>query len=128
MDKVFQGEHLLPGHLGQAFVVISFGAALLSTLSYYFASTSTNKLDNSWLKMARWAFYANSISIVGVCTCLFYILYNHYFEYHYAWSYTSRSLPVYFIVSGFWNGQEGGFLLFLFWQAVLGNILIWKAK
>jgi cytochrome c-type biogenesis protein CcmF len=128
MDKVFQGEHLLPGHLGQAFVVISFGAALLSTISYYFATTSTNKLDNSWLKMARWAFYANSVAIIGVCACLFYILYNHYFEYHYAWSYTSRSLPVYFIVSGFWNGQEGGFLLFLFWQAVLGNILIWRAK
>ncbi|RYD89221.1 MAG: cytochrome C biogenesis protein, partial [Sphingobacteriales bacterium] len=58
----------------------------------------------------------------------FYIIYNHYFEYHYAWSYTSRSLPVYYIVSGFWNGQEGGFLLWMFWQAVLGNILIWKAK
>ncbi|RYZ97753.1 MAG: cytochrome C biogenesis protein, partial [Sphingobacteriaceae bacterium] len=59
--------------------------------------------------------------------CLFHIIYQHYFEYHYAWSYTSRSLPVYYIISGFWNGQEGGFLLWTFWQAVLGNILIRKA-
>ncbi|WP_428330760.1 cytochrome c biogenesis protein CcsA [Mucilaginibacter sp.] len=128
MNTVFQGEHLLPGRLGQIFVIISFGAALLSTISYYFATTSTNKLDTSWLKMGRIAFYINSLSIFGVGVALFYIIYNHYFEYHYAWAYTSRSLPVYYIVSGFWNGQEGGFLLWTFWQAVLGNILIWKSK
>ncbi|WP_426671814.1 cytochrome c biogenesis protein CcsA [Mucilaginibacter sp. McL0603] len=128
MDTAYKGEHLLPGHLGQIFVVLSFGAALLSAISYYFATTNTNKLDRSWLKMARIAFYANSLSIFGVGVCLFYVIYNHYFEYHYAWSYTSRDLPVYYIVSGFWNGQEGGFLLWTFWQAVLGNILIRRAK
>ena len=128
MDKVFQGEHLLPGDLGKVFVIISFGAALLSTLSYFFATTNTNKLDKSWLIMARLGFFINSLSILGIGSTLFYIIYNHYFEYHYAWAYTSRSLPVYYIVSGFWNGQEGGFLLWTFWQAVLGNILIWRAK
>ena len=128
MDTAFKGEHLLPGHIGQIFVILSFGAALLSTISYYFATTSTNPLDKSWLRMGRIAFYINSISILGVGSLLFYVIYNHFFEYHYAWAYTSRSLPVYFIVSGFWNGQEGGFLLWTFWQAVLGNILIWRAK
>ncbi|MDB5008800.1 MAG: cytochrome biosis protein [Mucilaginibacter sp.] len=128
MNTVYKGEHLFPGHLGQVFVILSFGAALLSTISYYFATTSTNKLDTSWLRMARVAFYANTASILGVGVVLFYVIYNHYFEYHYAWAYTSRSLPVYYIVSGFWNGQEGGFLLWTFWQAVLGNLLIWRAK
>jgi len=128
MNTVFKGEHLLPGHLGQIFVILAFGAALLSTISYYFATTNTNKLDRSWLKLARIAFYLNSLSILGIGSCLFYVIYNHYFEYHYAWSYTSRDLPVYYIVSGFWNGQEGGFLLWTFWQAVLGNILIVRAK
>jgi cytochrome c-type biogenesis protein CcmF len=128
MDTPYKGEHLLPGHLGQIFVILSFGAALLSAISYYFATTNTNKLDKSWLKMARIAFYINSASILGVGACLFYVIYKHYFEYHYAWAYTSRDLPVYYIVSGFWNGQEGGFLLWTFWQAVLGNILIRRAK
>jgi cytochrome c-type biogenesis protein CcmF len=78
--------------------------------------------------MGRIAFYLNSISILGVGICLFYLIYEHYFEYYYAWEHTSRDLPVYYIVSGFWNGQEGGFLLWTFWQAVLGNILIRRAK
>ena len=124
----FKGEHLLPGELGKVFVILSFGAALLSAISYYFAATNTNKLDKSWLRMGRIAYRINTISIIGVGVQLFYILYNNYFEYHYAWSYTSRSLPVYYLVSGFWNGQEGGFLLWTFWQAVLGNVLISRAK
>jgi cytochrome c-type biogenesis protein CcmF len=128
MNKTFEGEHLLPGHLGQLFVVVSFGGALLSAISYYFATTSKNPLDTSWLRLGRIAFYVNSLSLLGVGCCLFYVIYNHYFEYHYAWAYTSRDLPVYYIVSGFWNGQEGGFLLWTFWQAVLGNILIRRAK
>jgi len=128
MNTVYKGEHLLPGHIGQFFVVLSFAAALLAAISYYFATTNTNKLDKSWLKMARAAFYINTLSILGLGTCLFYVIYNHYFEYHYAWAYTSRSLPVYYIIAGFWNGQEGGFLLWAFWQAVLGNILIRRSK
>ncbi|WPU96573.1 cytochrome c biogenesis protein CcsA [Mucilaginibacter sabulilitoris] len=129
MDTVFKGEHLLPGQIGQFFIVLSFGAALLSFISYYFATTDDKgKADSSWQRFGRIGFYINSISILGMGTCLFYVIYNHYFEYHYAWAYTSRSLPVYYIVSGFWNGQEGGFLLWSFWQAVLGNILIWRAK
>ncbi|HEX8023319.1 cytochrome c biogenesis protein CcsA, partial [Mucilaginibacter sp.] len=129
MNTVFKGEHLLPGQIGQFFIVLSFGAALLSFISYYFATTDdAGKANSSWQRLGRLGFYVNSISILGMGTCLFYVLYNHYFEYHYAWAYTSRSLPVYYLVSGFWNGQEGGFLLWAFWQAVLGNVLIARAK
>ena len=129
MDTVFKGEHLLPGQIGQFFIVLSFGAALLSFLSYYFSTKDdAGKADSSWQRLGRIGFYISSLSILGMGVCLFYVIYNHYFEYHYAWAYTSRSLPVYYIVSGFWNGQEGGFLLWSFWQAVLGNILIWRAK
>ncbi len=131
MDIAFKNEHLFVGHLGRFFVVLALGGALFSFLSYYFATREgTSKLsttDNSWHKLGRIGYYINSLAILGMGTCLFIILYNHYFEYHYAWSYTSRSLPVYYLISGFWNGQEGGFLLWMFWQAVLGNILIRKA-
>lgn len=127
--NTFKGEHLFPGHLGQFFVVLAFGMALLSFLSYFFATTeNTEPNNNSWLRMGRISYVVNLLAIIGVGTCLFYILYNHYFEYHYAWDYTSRALPVYYLVSGFWNGQEGGFLLWMFWQAVLGVLLIRKAK
>ena len=118
----------MPGHLGQFFIILSFGTALLSTISYYFATTQTDKLDQSWFRLGRLSFYVNTISVVAIGSCLFYIIYNHLFEYHYAWAHSSRTLPVYYIISSYWEGQEGSFWLWTFWQAVLGNILIWKAK
>ena len=128
MDTAFNGEHLLPGQLGQFFIVLAFGSALLSCISYYFAATNTNKFDNSWRNMGRIGFYANTVSVIGIGVCLFYIIFNHLFEYYYAWEHSSKALPVYYIVSCFWEGQEGSFWLWAFWQAVLGNILVWKAK
>jgi cytochrome c-type biogenesis protein CcmF len=128
MDTVFKGEHLLPGQIGQFFLVLAFGAALLSFISYYFSTTDdAGKPGGTWQKLGRIGFYINSLSILGIGTCLFYIIYNHFFEYHYVWAYTSKTLPVRYIISAFWNGQEGGFLLWIFWQAVLGLVLIWKA-
>jgi len=128
MNTAFNGEHLLPGHLGQFFIVLAFGSALLSCISYYFATTSTNKFDNSWHNLGRIGFYANTVSVIGIGVCLFYIIFSHLFEYYYAWEHSSRALPTYYIVSCFWEGQEGSFWLWAFWQAVLGNVLIWKAK
>jgi len=128
MNIAFNGEHLLPGHLGQFFIVLAFGSALLSCISYYFATTSTDKFDKSWHNLGRIGFYANTVSVVGIGVCLFYIIFNHLFEYYYAWEHSSRALPVYYIVSCFWEGQEGSFWLWAFWQAVLGNILVWRAK
>ncbi|MXV15595.1 heme lyase CcmF/NrfE family subunit [Hufsiella ginkgonis] len=127
MDQTFSGEHLFAGHAGQFFVVLSFGTALLAAISYYF-STIKDTADGSWLRIARIATWLNTVSVIGIGASLFYIIYNHLFEYHYAWAHSSRALPVYYIVSCFWEGQEGSFWLWTFWQAVLANILVWKAK
>ncbi len=128
MDTQFAGEHLLPGKIGQFFIILSFGTAVLSLIAYYFATVNKNKLDQSWSKIARYSFIANIAAILGIGACLYYIIYNHYFEYHYAWSHSSRNLPVYYIISCFWEGQEGSFWLWAFWQAILGLILIFRSK
>ncbi len=128
MDIQFKGEHLFPGQLGQFFIILAFGSALFSAISYYFATVNKNQLDDSWKKLARYGYFINTLSVVGIGACLFYIIYTNLFEYHYAWAHSSRTLPVYYIISSYWEGQEGSFWLWGFWQAVLGNILIWKAK
>ncbi|MDT3405654.1 cytochrome c biogenesis protein CcsA [Mucilaginibacter terrae] len=128
MNTVFTGENLTPGHLGQAFIILSFGSALLSAIGYFLAAKQTDQTDKSWFNIARWSFYVNTFSVVAIGCCLFYIIYNHLFEYHYAWAHSSRTLPVYYIISSYWEGQEGSFWLWTFWQAILGNILIWRAK
>lgn len=126
MDISYIGEHLLPGKIGQFFVILSFGASLLSLISYFFATK--NPEEPHWKKLGRIGFFANAISIVTIGTILFYLIYNHYFEYHYVWSHSSKSLPTHYIISSFWEGQEGSFWLWMFWQVVLGTVLVFRAK
>ena len=55
---------------------------------------------------------------------MFIMIYNHYFEYQYVWQHSSKSLPTRYMISCFWEGQEGSFLLWIFWNILLGLILI----
>ena len=128
MEIQYAGENLLPGKLGQFFVILSIGTSLLALISYYFATVNKDKLDLSWTKLGRLAFRLNLFAVIGIGASLFYIIYNHMFEYHYAWAHSSKILPVYYIISCFWEGQEGSFWLWTFWQGVLGCILIARAK
>jgi cytochrome c-type biogenesis protein CcmF len=121
--------HLLVGNLGHLFVITSFITALFTFAIYVKADrTNDQALQQQWLTNARWGFYLHTFSVLGVIAVLFGIIYNHYFEYHYAYSHSSLHLPGQYMVSCFWEGQEGSFLLWMFWQAILGVILIRTQK
>jgi cytochrome c-type biogenesis protein CcmF len=128
MDIQFIGETLLPGKIGQFFIVLAFGASLLATIAYYFAAKNKDLSDQSWTRLGRIAFLINWVAIIGIGSTLFFLILNHYNEYYYVYSHSSKELPVYYIVSAFWEGQEGSFWLWAFWQSMLGALLIWKAK
>src|SRR5690606_4896625 len=53
---------------------------------------------------------------------------QHYFEYQYAWQHSSLELPLKYLASCFWEGQEGSFLLWMFWHVVIGFILLKYTK
>ncbi len=116
--------HILIGNLGHLFVIIAFVMAVLSSFSFYKATVSAIDEKGEWLKTARIFYYIHAVSVFGIVTSLFTIIYNHYFEYHYAWSHSSLQLPTHYMVSSFWEGQEGSFLLWMFWHAILGIIVI----
>lgn len=120
--------HTFIGDLGHLFVIIAFVSALIATFAYYKATTTNDLSKKGWIQYARTIFYIHSAAILGVIFSLFFIIYNHYFEYHYAWSHSSRDLPVHYMISCFWEGQEGSFLLWTFWNVVLGIILIHTNK
>lgn len=115
------GEHLLIGNIGHGFIVLSLVAALVSAISYYFYSKE--ELTSEWKKIANYSFTIHSISVIGIAATLFFMLFNHYYEYSYVFQHSNNEMPMQYIMSCFWEGQEGSFLLWAFWNVVLGNIL-----
>jgi cytochrome c-type biogenesis protein CcmF len=104
----FIGEHLLPGQTGHFFVILSLVASLVATIAFYKATNSAEIGEkNSWLRIARGAFLLETISVISVFISLYYIISNHLFEYKYAWQHSSRALQVEYLLSCFWEGQEG---------------------
>ena len=131
MTTNFTGEHLIPGQLGYFFVIVSFVATLFSTFSYFMAVRAEVKdplAGKSWTTFGRGSFILHSAAVVGIFAALFYIIENHLFEYHYAWEHSSRDLQAKYLLSCFWEGQEGSFMLWTFWQCVLGLIIMRTAK
>ncbi|MFT7162234.1 MAG: cytochrome c-type biogenesis protein CcmF, partial [Bacteroidia bacterium] len=117
--------HTFVGNLGHFLIIASFISALVATYGYVKSVYAIELVDKtSWATYARTVFIAHSVFVIGIVGTLFYIIHNHYFEYHYAYSHTSSILPVYYQVSSFWEGQEGSFLLWIFWNVVLGLVLI----
>ncbi len=121
----YKGEHLWAGQLGNIFVIISFVSALLGSLAYFSAAKYE---DEGWKKIGRWSFFINAISVFGMVGTLFVMLIGHFFEYEYVWHHSNKTMPLKYIASCFWEGQEGSFLLWIFWNAVLGTFMMKRVK
>ncbi len=130
MDSIqYIGEHLLPGQIGQLAALFAFISSALAAIAYYFATqrAGTREEDN-WLFIGRSAFVAHGLGIFLVIGVIFYIMLNQYYEYQYVQAHVSSDLPLRYIFSAFWEGQEGSFLIWMFWHIVLGMILMLTAK
>lgn len=123
----YEGEHLLIGQIGHFLSVLSFVASLLAAIAY-FKATADNPLTNAWKRTGRIAFVVQTVSIIAIFFTLYLIIYNHYFEYKYAHQHSKRSLDMQYLLSCFWEGQEGSFMLWTFWQSILGLVVIRTAK
>jgi cytochrome c-type biogenesis protein CcmF len=125
----YVGEHLMPGKLGQFFVVLSFAGSLVACISYFkSANAKTLEESASWRRMARFAFILNAISVFVVFGTIYFIIHKHYFEYNFAWEHSSKSLDPKYMLSCIWEAQEGSFLLWMMWNGVLGTVLMFRAR
>ena len=116
------------GNLGHFMTILAFVSALVTAYAYfqYFKANEIEKA--SWRRFSRISFYIHAASTAMIAASLFEIIYNHRYEYFYAYSHSSKALPVHYMISSFWEGQEGAFILWAFWNVVLGIVLIHTNK
>jgi cytochrome c-type biogenesis protein CcmF len=129
----YLGEHSFWSTLGRLFVALSFAGALIAAFFYGIQAFRTPAVREerpvlTLRRAARWAFGLHSIGVLGTIAILFTALFNHWFEFDYVWRHSSLDMPMQYIASCFWEGQEGSFLLWLTWHMILGWVLIRTAK
>ncbi len=77
------------------------------------------------LPLARTLYTAFTISVVAASAILMTLLLQHRFDVSYVNSYSASDLPLHFLISTFWAGQEGSFLLWCFWGSIIG-LFVWR--
>lgn len=123
MNIEYAGEWLWPGQVGHFLLILSFAASLVSVMAFYKAHRSGK---NDWLLTARTLYYLQSAGVMGSIAVLLFLLLKQRYEYHYVWQHTAKDLPLRYLLSAFWEGQEGSFLLWLFWQTIIGGIMLFS--
>lgn len=116
---------MILGDQGHIAVIVSLIAALLSSYSYWMSMYSHDLISaRQWKKIARVSFQCHAWGVMSIVLSLFLIIFLEKYAYHYAWSHSSSSLPFYYMISCFWEGQEGSFILWVSWNVIVGLILM----
>jgi len=113
-------------NFGEVMMGLGLIAIGISSMGYLVLSLKT---DNVLARnMARLSFLGFAVFVTIASMLLMHFILNHEFLYSYVARYSSRSLPLEYLVSSFWAGQEGSFLLWVLLGAWLGIVLIFKAR
>ncbi len=105
-------------------------AALVASMTCYLvACVRRGSADGGagWVRAGRTAFLMAVAGVLGASAALGTLLVTHRFDVQYVYDHSARAMsPLYYFPS-FWSGQEGSFLAWGFWIAVLGVVLAWTA-
>jgi cytochrome c-type biogenesis protein CcmF len=97
-------------------------AGVASAATYWRADRGRPQL----LPLARSLYAAYATCIVAASAVLMTLILQHRFDVSYVNAYSSRELPLHFLFSSFWGGQEGSFLLWCFMGALIG-LVVWRS-
>ncbi|MBC7863566.1 MAG: cytochrome c biogenesis protein CcsA [Bacteroidia bacterium] len=125
-EIIYNNEHLWLANLGNAFISVALAAALFSSISYYLSFRNPN--STAFKSLARTFFTIHVISVFGIIGSIFWMMLNHYFEFTYVWQHTNMEMETRYVFAAFWEDQAGSFLLWTFWHAVIGVILMCTSK
>ena len=122
-------------NLGSILILLAFLGTVFSAIQYFrlsrlsFNNTKSKKGNKSssspqQLNQARLGFYIMAGLVTLASALLFYFFLTHQFQYRYVYGYSSRDLPLGFLISSFWAGQEGSLLFWTLMLAWLGVIFM----
>lgn len=107
--------------IGKILIGLAFVTAIISALGYGFYY---RKQDEAKLNLASKSYYILFASLLLASGLLMSQLLTHNYQLNYVYSYSSNSLSIFYLISTFWAGQEGTFLLWLLLGVTFGLFLI----
>ena len=106
--------------VGNILLTLAFAAGVFSVVMYYL----TYKGYQNTLPLARIGYHAAAILVMAASALLLHAILTHQFEYKYVYDYSGTGMPTGLLMSTFYAGQEGSFMLWTLFSAIIGLILL----
>ena len=105
--------------IGSIILTFALVFSIISMVMYYL----NFKGYSNTISYARIFYHLTSIFVIVASTFLWYYLLTHQYQYKYVFSYSNNSLTTGLLLSSFWGGQEGSFMLWILLTVIVGIIL-----
>ncbi|MBN2572282.1 MAG: cytochrome c biogenesis protein CcsA, partial [Ignavibacteriales bacterium] len=105
--------------LGNFFIIVAIVSCVLSIIFYY---KSIQK--EKFLLFARFSYYSLTFFTICASVYLLYLILTHQYQFNYVFEYSSNELTLGLLISSFFAGQEGSFLLWTLFASILGLFII----
>jgi len=104
---------------GSILITLALALSVFSMIMYYY----TYRGAQNTLSLARMSYHAMAMLVIIASALLMYLIITHQYQYEYVYSYSNDDLPFGFLLSTFWAGQQGSFMLWLLVTALIGVFL-----
>ena len=109
---------------GNVILYISLIMTIISSIAYFLGNDKKIEIIN----FARKIFYGIVVALVLLSVYFLINIFTHNFQFTYIWEHSSKNLPGYLLVSSFFAGQAGSFLLWALMFAFTGIVLVRISK
>ena len=105
---------------GKILVYLAFAFSVAAMFGFF----SVHRGKEKALKFSRIAFLASVFFVLCFSGFQLYNILTHQFQYTYVWQQSNRELELGLLMSTFYAGQEGSFMLWTLMTAVIGLFLL----
>jgi cytochrome c-type biogenesis protein CcmF len=112
------------GQLGNLAIWLALAMAVATAASYLISALGKKNL----FRLGSRAYSLQTIFVAVAFSYLYYLFFTHNFAIRYVFEYSSSDLPFFYLLSSFWGGQEGTYLLWFFLSSLFGLVILKKGR
>ncbi len=118
------------GTIGELLLLTAFVVCGLSAFAFFQATRIDEPSGpaGAWKRVGRIAWGTMGAAVGAASGVLWYLILTHQYQYAYVYQQSSNDLPLHYLFSTFWAGQEGSFLFWALAMCVVGGLLIAYVK
>ncbi len=110
-------------NFGDLFIFAALSCAIASMALYILFWRGKEDLHN----LARGFYVMTTMFLCLAIFDLMYLILSHNFSVAYVFSYSSTDLPLGYLIATLWGGQEGTFLLWIFFASIFGLVMMYTS-